>query len=637
MNPEHMGQEPVGRNEKTYKGKVIYELKSQEASEDAIESMLLFQQHKEYTQADGSTSTRTETFDAYREDGSPKSVSIFDETGMKIAERSYLTPKTQGDQTIHREKTTYLQPKGKEVRYEQVMSKEGRVQLATRSELVNNQETASQRAQYSYDGNGAQVSLETIGRGDIRDGFLPAEADGSFTINQTDGNGSEEWQPESEHLQQQGARIEILKDEFGNARQENIKIGGSLITQGAESVYREKAELVEVSRHKAGSATRAKDRETFDNRYEEIQDKAGNEDDTYIDKNFGIYGAFDGVGGYAGGGMASRIVRNALERDNKQIASGKNPEQIAQALKTTIEQAQNEMAAFIEQHPEMQKMASTATIVKTFENQAGNQQAIIANMGDSRLYRRKADGELEAITVDDSLQNDLTRYGMKEQDSDPNTIFFNKKFPNTYQATRELQKSASNATKKEEIPENRNIIRNAVNGKKDGRQPTFYLIDIQPGEELILTSDGVHDTLTDKLIEKTLAKAIDPEKKSALLVDLAYKLSTKGKQFTDEYGRTAINPVYERRKADDMSAVVIKIEKTAQALRNESQKRMDELRLRFSDLRISADARDMNWQRERYTKIAQDARKNMPDLADNEIKQVVEEQMAFLQKFARGA
>jgi protein phosphatase len=77
-----------------------------------------------------------------------------------------------------------------------------------------------------------------------------------------------------------------------------------------------------------------------------------------------------------------------------------------------------------------------------------------------------------------------------------------------------------------------------------GVKPRIYAIDIQKGDKLVLTSDGIHDNLRDDEIAEIVG--LSPDNKTA--VETLTRASLARSQ--EEHPRA---------KADDMSAIVVEI------------------------------------------------------------------------------
>ena len=167
--------------------------------------------------------------------------------------------------------------------------------------------------------------------------------------------------------------------------------------------------------------------------------------------------AADGVGGYPGGGLASRLaaesVRMTMDRLRKDPPAG--------ALRSAFEEAQRAVVAQqIYHHARMSSTLVAAVIV------AG--QVWVAHVGDSRAYL-VVDGEARRLTMDHSFVEDRMRAGLLNE-GDP------------------------------EVDANRHIITRAIGfegaSQCDGAGP----VSVEVGAAVLLSTDGLHDVLSDSEI-----------------------------------------------------------------------------------------------------------------------------------------
>lgn len=122
-----------------------------------------------------------------------------------------------------------------------------------------------------------------------------------------------------------------------------------------------------------------------------------NQDAFYANGNLFI--VCDGVGGNAYGDIASKLACTSLSDYFKNTSLSN--EDIANAFKST----QFQFREMVSQYPEMKNMSTTAVMLAL-----DNEKAIIAWMGDSRLYHIR-NGETLFVTEDHSLKNELAKKG----------------------------------------------------------------------------------------------------------------------------------------------------------------------------------------------------------------------------------
>lgn len=216
---------------------------------------------------------------------------------------------------------------------------------------------------------------------------------------------------------------------------------------------------------------------------------------------------FDGAGGIKGGKTASNSARHFLS-DNL-LHRETDLREANDFLKKSVEECSATVRA------ESNGGLTTGVVAKIVE-QDGYIDVIIASVGDSRAYLLKGD-ILEQITEDDS------GYGV------------------------DVMKKISSAQKEEDLVGIERIaFRNRFGvtqflGQDDDVEVHGYSRELKPGNKLILTTDGVHDNLTDDEILEIVKESGDVAQK---LVDNAKKRSE-----SDHF----------RAKPDDISAVVVEV------------------------------------------------------------------------------
>ncbi len=183
-------------------------------------------------------------------------------------------------------------------------------------------------------------------------------------------------------------------------------------------------------------------------------------------------------------------------------------------------------------------MGTTASLVKFWLGSKNQIKGVVGNVGDSRVYVIHADGSMEQVTIDDSETN----------------LILHTRFRGDEQKIRETQSKFNNATDlkafdadDQHLLTHRNTITNSIQGKSI--EVRFYNIDLKTGDRILITSDGIHDNLTDAEIEDLLKKEKDCGIASDLLVEASVARSREGKK------------VNFRAKPDDMTAIVVEVSK----------------------------------------------------------------------------
>ncbi|MEM7346147.1 MAG: Stp1/IreP family PP2C-type Ser/Thr phosphatase, partial [Chloroflexota bacterium] len=176
----------------------------------------------------------------------------------------------------------------------------------------------------------------------------------------------------------------------------------------------------------------------------------------------GLYVVADGMGGHEGGEIASRLTIETIqtEFDVRLPIAEANP--FDGWLKAAVSSANKVVMDHQKDMSGEKKMGSTLIMALVADGQAH-----IANVGDSRAYRLTQDS-IEQISVDHSLVERLIQIG---------------------QITREEARTHKQ----------RNVIYSTI-GDKEKFDIGFYHIDLNPGERLLLCSDGLSGMITDEEI-----------------------------------------------------------------------------------------------------------------------------------------
>jgi protein phosphatase len=187
----------------------------------------------------------------------------------------------------------------------------------------------------------------------------------------------------------------------------------------------------------------------------------------------------DGMGGHAGGQVASSIAIAALE---KVVEGAKGTASWASHLRTAYENANREILRTADANPALLDMGTTMVAAIVHDGHA-----TVANLGDSRAYLARR-GVIGQITVDHSWREEARRL-----DLSPEEIAWS---PFRETITRSL-------------------------GVDESVELDIVEIDLAPGDRMVLCSDGIHDLLTDLDILRVIASDETPEWITRRLVDLA--------------------------------------------------------------------------------------------------------------------
>lgn len=193
-----------------------------------------------------------------------------------------------------------------------------------------------------------------------------------------------------------------------------------------------------------------------------------NEDSYLVSMEKGLFGVADGMGGYAGGQVASSIAIKVLAQEvpsqDQCVDSHSN---YGEALLSALRKA-NKIILEQGQEEEYLGMGTTVTTALIFEGRLW-----IAHIGDSRAYLCR-EGQLVQLTQDHSLVNELLQQGELTMEEAQN-------HPRRHVLTRAL----------------------GVN-----EQPEIDLrqLTVQEGDLLLLCTDGLYNQFNLGEIENILAK-----------------------------------------------------------------------------------------------------------------------------------
>ncbi|OLP20136.1 serine/threonine protein phosphatase [Leptolyngbya sp. 'hensonii'] len=207
-----------------------------------------------------------------------------------------------------------------------------------------------------------------------------------------------------------------------------------------------------------------------------------NQDAFYIDQDGRFFIVADGMGGHAGGQEASRLATQAIQ---KYLADHwDSPRNSQTLLEGALLEANRAILQDQRKHPERADMGTTAVVV-IFRDE---NQPWCAHIGDSRLYRLRGP-KLDQITEDHTW----VARAMKLGDLTPDQA---------------------------RVHPWRHVLSQCL-GREDLRQIDTQSFDLQPGDRLLLCSDGLTEELSDPLIASHLKSIRACEKAAMALVKAA--------------------------------------------------------------------------------------------------------------------
>jgi len=201
-----------------------------------------------------------------------------------------------------------------------------------------------------------------------------------------------------------------------------------------------------------------------------------------------VFAVADGMGGHDGGEVASDLAVRELARLGDRcfdLDTGRA------AVASALDAAQRRIAAFVgEQRADgaVDFSSGTTCVVALLVEGPSGPQWLLANLGDSRIYRF-AGGELTQVSVDHSLVQELV--------------------------------DAGNLTVEEAARHpDRNVVTRALGGLAPA-VPDYFHVTLPPGARLLLCSDGISGMIDDATIARILAETPDPDLAAGRLVEAA--------------------------------------------------------------------------------------------------------------------
>lgn len=272
-----------------------------------------------------------------------------------------------------------------------------------------------------------------------------------------------------------------------------------------------------------------------------------NEDKTLVDLKHRIFAVFDGIGGHKDGDEASKLVRDYVQKHISEIQDGMDTETVKEILLRIILESDD----VVKNEALGNGMGTTASILKIHKDSKGKNLAIIANVGDSRVYKIEKDGKVVQITQDDDILSYLNLDPEKKAE-------ISRKLANVINPE-ELSDELLNPEitdpeyqySEKRLFKTRNKVTNDIGHIVS--DPKILSIEINEGDLFFITSDGIHDNLTIKEIENIL-------KQSKNLEEASEEMLKKSQERSRESKEQSI-----RAKQDDMSVVMVEIENSKDA------------------------------------------------------------------------
>ena len=197
--------------------------------------------------------------------------------------------------------------------------------------------------------------------------------------------------------------------------------------------------------------------------------RASNQDSGSVGRH--LYVVADGMGGHAGGDVASAIAVQhlyALDHPYDSVEAAR------EELFRSILSAGEELTQAVVEHPELTGMGTTVSAMIRVKSSM-----VIGHIGDSRIYRLR-EGVLEQITADHTFVQRLVDSG---------------------------RITAEEAA----VHPRRSVLMRVLGDVDADPDVDTHVIDTQPGDKWLLCSDGLSGYVSERDIAETLLTVDDPE------------------------------------------------------------------------------------------------------------------------------
>jgi PPM family protein phosphatase len=209
--------------------------------------------------------------------------------------------------------------------------------------------------------------------------------------------------------------------------------------------------------------------------------REGNEDAHYCGSV--LFAVADGLGGHRAGEVASATAIEAIAEFDQPPPD--HPDEARHVLAEAVEAANRAVIEKAASDPAYSGMATTLTVALLHQDQLS-----IAHVGDSRAYLQRDGEPLRQLTDDHTVVAQLVRQQRLSPDEAAVHPF-------------------------------RSVLVTAVGLEPDPQVDLLRPIDLRPGDQVLLCSDGLTEPVTDEVIAELLAANDDGDATCRALIDAA--------------------------------------------------------------------------------------------------------------------
>ena len=204
--------------------------------------------------------------------------------------------------------------------------------------------------------------------------------------------------------------------------------------------------------------------------------RSSNQDSGYA--GFNLFFVADGMGGHAGGDIASALVAQRVAQADAIYDSA---EKAGEILRETIWHANAVLRESCKEHPELSGMGTTFSGMIIVGDKA-----TIAHIGDSRIYRAR-DGEVKQITSDHTFVQRLVETG---------------------------RITAEEAL----VHPRRSVLMRVLGDMEEFPEIDIETYDVLPGDRWMMCSDGLSGPVPESVMDRLMLSKIDSYEATELLV-----------------------------------------------------------------------------------------------------------------------
>lgn len=210
--------------------------------------------------------------------------------------------------------------------------------------------------------------------------------------------------------------------------------------------------------------------------------RKNNQDSIYLDTDKLLFVVADGMGGHAGGEIASQMVVDHFARmSKKDMPYDKDDVEIQLFFERCLLQISSEIYLRSLEDPALSEMGTTCSMLWVYQ-----MKVFMAHAGDSRIYLKR-NGFMYQLTEDHSLVAGQLKAGLITESQSKDHVL-------------------------------KNVITRSIGYRKEEHADTLAQ-QVESGDKLLICSDGLYNKVSDEVISEVLSS--DEENKTDLLVKMA--------------------------------------------------------------------------------------------------------------------